>query len=73
MNATDNRPVQSINEPLAYLQDIYASGEAKLFTLSATTTYCYVRFKPKSGGFYYARAKTIENACAEVIAKLHAV
>lgn len=56
--------------PILFLQDLFANGNAKLFTISANARYCYVRFKTPDNKFYHARETSIAAACTSIITKL---
>ena len=57
--------------PILFLQDLFANGKAKLFTISANARYCYVRFKTPDNKFYHARETSIAAACSTIITKLN--
>ena len=56
--------------PILFLQNLYANGKAKLFTITANARYCYVRFKTTDNTFLHARSTTIADACTSIINKL---
>lgn len=59
--------------PILFLQEMFANGNAKLFTISANARYCYVRFKTPDNKFYHARETSISDACASIINKLNLI
>lgn len=56
---------------LLILQELFATGKAKLFTITANARYCYIRFKEIDNTFHYAKALSIPEACAKILIKLN--